>query len=231
MPHPDRSTLDPRCAAAHVGASFGCDFYRRLSTLPSRSRIAGSTASGGSACRYWCETPSSDRCSPCETEEAIAAWSARMPSWASCIWRALDLLRAYVARDRAAVIEHLADLEDDQLEFAAGVLANTLERHSLGPAGRRASAQPGDRGAGGRRGRPLRAGRARVHRHRRRPSARPGRGEDAGSHRRPRPHPHHGRLQPRPPVAVFSRNGVQRSLDQTAQTTETIGRPRPYSVA
>jgi hypothetical protein len=48
-----------------------------------------------------------------------------MPSWASCIWRALDLLRAYVARDRAAVIEHLADLEDDQLEFAAGVLANT----------------------------------------------------------------------------------------------------------
>ncbi len=40
-------------------------------------------------------------------------------------WRPLDLLRAYSARDRAAVIEHLADLEDDQLEFAAGVLANT----------------------------------------------------------------------------------------------------------
>jgi hypothetical protein len=32
-------------------------------------------------------------------------------------------------------------------------------------------------------------------------------------------------------LAVFSRKGVQRSRDQAAQTTETIGRPRPYSVA
>jgi hypothetical protein len=32
-------------------------------------------------------------------------------------------------------------------------------------------------------------------------------------------------------LAVFSRKGVQRSLDQAAQMTETIGRPRPYSVA
>ncbi|WP_280881859.1 hypothetical protein [Streptomyces pseudovenezuelae] len=39
-------------------------------------------------------------------------------------WRAHDLLRAYPARDRAAIIEHLAHLEDDQLEFARGVSAN-----------------------------------------------------------------------------------------------------------
>jgi hypothetical protein len=39
-------------------------------------------------------------------------------------WRAHDLLRAYAARDRAAIIEHLAHLEDDQLEFARGVSAN-----------------------------------------------------------------------------------------------------------
>ncbi|WP_225101719.1 hypothetical protein [Streptomyces sp. CoH27] len=34
------------------------------------------------------------------------------------------LWRAYAARDRAAVAEHLAHLEDDQLEFARGVTAN-----------------------------------------------------------------------------------------------------------
>lgn len=39
-------------------------------------------------------------------------------------WRAHDLLRAYAARDRAAIVEHLARLEDDQLEFARGVTAN-----------------------------------------------------------------------------------------------------------
>ncbi|WP_274565092.1 hypothetical protein [Streptomyces spiramyceticus] len=33
-------------------------------------------------------------------------------------------------------------------------------------------------------------------------------------------------------LAVFSRKGVQRSLDQAAQMNEAIGgRPRPYSVA
>lgn len=37
-------------------------------------------------------------------------------------WRAL---RAYAARDRAAIVEHLAHLEDDQLEFAKGVVANS----------------------------------------------------------------------------------------------------------
>ncbi|MFF6787327.1 hypothetical protein [Streptomyces sp. NPDC012510] len=36
-------------------------------------------------------------------------------------WRAHDLLRAYATRDRAAIAEHL---EDDQLEFAKGVVAN-----------------------------------------------------------------------------------------------------------
>ncbi|MFF9321445.1 hypothetical protein ACF1BP_27745 [Streptomyces sp. NPDC014735] len=39
-------------------------------------------------------------------------------------WRAHDLLRAYAARARAAIVEHLAHLEDDQLEFAKGVVAN-----------------------------------------------------------------------------------------------------------
>ncbi|QIY67935.1 hypothetical protein HEP84_35800 [Streptomyces sp. RLB1-33] len=39
-------------------------------------------------------------------------------------WQAHDLLRAYAARDRAAIVEHLAHLEDDQLEFAKGVVAN-----------------------------------------------------------------------------------------------------------
>ncbi|MFD3373722.1 MULTISPECIES: hypothetical protein [unclassified Streptomyces] len=39
-------------------------------------------------------------------------------------WRAHDLLRAYAARDRAAIVEHLAHLEADQLEFARGVTAN-----------------------------------------------------------------------------------------------------------
>ena len=37
-------------------------------------------------------------------------------------WRALDLIRAYAARDRAAAIEHLALLEPDQLEYTGGVL-------------------------------------------------------------------------------------------------------------
>ncbi len=31
---------------------------------------------------------------------------------------ALDLMRAYAARDRAAIVEHLAHLEADQLEYA-----------------------------------------------------------------------------------------------------------------
>jgi hypothetical protein len=47
------------------------------------------------------------------------------PRMNEAAWRALDLLRAYAARDRAAVIEYLEHLEDDQLEFTAGVLANT----------------------------------------------------------------------------------------------------------
>jgi hypothetical protein len=37
-------------------------------------------------------------------------------------WRALDLMRAYAARDRAGVVEHFARLEADQLEYAGGVL-------------------------------------------------------------------------------------------------------------
>ena len=37
-------------------------------------------------------------------------------------WRALDLMRAYAARDRARVVEHLAHLEADQLEYAGSVL-------------------------------------------------------------------------------------------------------------
>lgn len=39
-------------------------------------------------------------------------------------WPAHDLLRAYSARDCAAIVEHLAHLEDDQLDFAKGVVAN-----------------------------------------------------------------------------------------------------------
>ncbi|MET9658439.1 hypothetical protein [Streptomyces sp. NPDC006510] len=31
-------------------------------------------------------------------------------------YRALDLMRAYAARDRVGVVEHLAHLETDQLE-------------------------------------------------------------------------------------------------------------------
>jgi hypothetical protein len=30
-------------------------------------------------------------------------------------WRALDLMRAYAARDRAPIVEHLVHLEADQL--------------------------------------------------------------------------------------------------------------------
>src|SRR2546428_6641017 len=37
-------------------------------------------------------------------------------------WRALDLMRAYAARARAAVIEHLAHLEPDQLEHTGDAL-------------------------------------------------------------------------------------------------------------
>lgn len=46
------------------------------------------------------------------------------PRMNEAAWRAHDLLRAYAARDRAAIVEHLAHLEDDQLEFARGVVAN-----------------------------------------------------------------------------------------------------------
>jgi hypothetical protein len=46
------------------------------------------------------------------------------PRMNEAAWRAHDLLRAYAARDRPAVAEHLAHLEDDQLEFARGVTAN-----------------------------------------------------------------------------------------------------------
>ncbi|MFD9623589.1 hypothetical protein ACFWB2_41160 [Streptomyces virginiae] len=46
------------------------------------------------------------------------------PRMNDAVWRAHDLLRAYAARDRAAIVEHLAHLEDDQLEFAKGVVAN-----------------------------------------------------------------------------------------------------------
>ncbi|MGX5211016.1 hypothetical protein ACWKT3_20445 [Streptomyces violaceus] len=48
-------------------------------------------------------------------------------------WRAHDLLRAYAARDRAAIVEHLAHLEDDQLEFAKGVVANFYNDTSGAP--------------------------------------------------------------------------------------------------
>ncbi|MER7694766.1 hypothetical protein [Streptomyces sp. NPDC097610] len=44
------------------------------------------------------------------------------PRMNEAAWRALDLMRAYAARDRAAVVEHLAHLEADQLEYAGGVL-------------------------------------------------------------------------------------------------------------
>ncbi|AUY53547.1 hypothetical protein [Streptomyces sp. CB01881] len=47
------------------------------------------------------------------------------PRMNEAAWRAHDLLRAYAARDRAAIVEHLAHLEDDQLEFARGVVANS----------------------------------------------------------------------------------------------------------
>jgi hypothetical protein len=40
------------------------------------------------------------------------------PRMNEAAWRAHDLLHAYAARDRAAIVEHLAHLEDDQLEFA-----------------------------------------------------------------------------------------------------------------
>ncbi|MEU8699492.1 hypothetical protein AB0C61_17860 [Streptomyces sp. NPDC048680] len=42
-------------------------------------------------------------------------------------WRALDLMRACAARDRVAIVEHLAHLEADQPEFTAGVLRNTYD--------------------------------------------------------------------------------------------------------
>ena len=35
-------------------------------------------------------------------------------------WLAHDLWRAYAARDRAGIVEHLAHLEDNQMEFARG---------------------------------------------------------------------------------------------------------------
>ncbi|MFK0026195.1 hypothetical protein [Streptomyces sp. NPDC090798] len=38
------------------------------------------------------------------------------PRMNEAAWRALDLMRAYAARDRAAIVEHLAPLEGDQLE-------------------------------------------------------------------------------------------------------------------
>ncbi|MFK0048661.1 hypothetical protein ACIQU4_32130 [Streptomyces sp. NPDC090741] len=44
------------------------------------------------------------------------------PRMNEAAWRALDLTRAYVARDRTAIVEHLADLEEDQLTVAGGVL-------------------------------------------------------------------------------------------------------------
>ncbi|MFI6663212.1 hypothetical protein ACIBL8_47975 [Streptomyces sp. NPDC050523] len=44
------------------------------------------------------------------------------PRMNEAAWRALDLKRAYAARDRAAVVEHLAHLAADQLEYAGGVL-------------------------------------------------------------------------------------------------------------
>ncbi|WP_326695519.1 hypothetical protein [Streptomyces sp. NBC_01766] len=47
------------------------------------------------------------------------------PRMNEAAWRALDLMRAYAARDRVAIVEHLAHLEADQLEFTAGVLRNT----------------------------------------------------------------------------------------------------------
>ncbi|WP_051740873.1 hypothetical protein [Streptomyces xylophagus] len=47
------------------------------------------------------------------------------PRQVEAAWRALDLTRAYVARDRTAIVEHLADLEENQLAFAGGVLITT----------------------------------------------------------------------------------------------------------
>ncbi|MET7529819.1 hypothetical protein [Streptomyces goshikiensis] len=44
------------------------------------------------------------------------------PRMNEAAWRALDLTRAYLARDPTAIVEHLADLEEDQLTFAGGVL-------------------------------------------------------------------------------------------------------------
>jgi hypothetical protein len=38
------------------------------------------------------------------------------PARQEAAWRALDLMRAYAARDRVGVVEHLAHLETDQLE-------------------------------------------------------------------------------------------------------------------
>ncbi|WP_331766027.1 hypothetical protein [Embleya sp. NBC_00896] len=40
-------------------------------------------------------------------------------------WRALDLMRAYAARDRSAIIERL---EPDQLEYTGGILSVTRDR-------------------------------------------------------------------------------------------------------
>ncbi|MFE0062793.1 hypothetical protein [Streptomyces sp. NPDC059003] len=39
-------------------------------------------------------------------------------------WQAHALLRAYVVRDRGAIVGHPTHLEDDQLEFARGMTAN-----------------------------------------------------------------------------------------------------------
>ncbi|WP_326697637.1 hypothetical protein OG909_09995 [Streptomyces sp. NBC_01754] len=39
-------------------------------------------------------------------------------------WPTLDLARAYAARDRAAIVEHLAHLDDVQLKFGGGVLSS-----------------------------------------------------------------------------------------------------------
>lgn len=125
-------------------------------------------------------------------------------------WRALDLLRAYAAGDRA-VAGYLVHLKDDQLEFARGVTVNfyndnlQMLRDTERPYIPTSLVREVDGLAG-----PLRVGRARVRRHRRRPTAGPGRGDDAEAHRRrvdggPRPHPHPGRLYARPLLVSFSR--------------------------
>ncbi|MGW1996509.1 hypothetical protein [Embleya sp. NPDC001921] len=156
------------------------------------------------------------------------------PRMNEAAWRALDLMRAYASRDRAAIIEHLANLEPDQLEYAAGVLITmyndtrevlddterpcnpaTVRREvdavaCLAPAEHEfAVAVTALRLANGEVKMQEVANTTEI---------------------RDRIHTmavYSLALQ----LAVFSRKGVQRSLDEAARMNEAIGGPRPYSVA